>query len=150
MQTANHILSVEGILTTFQIAKKVSQVDIKKIRDKMKSANVDATKFQDIIKQMVLSGVEKSIEENKIPGLLLENNTDRAQEERKIIELTYFSSLISKKITEKKISKYHSCYIVNAIVNMLGLNDKDFESFHRKFERFKNGGPPEEDSPTFS
>ena len=45
MQTTNHILSKEGILTTFSIAKKVSAKDVKKLRDRLKSAKIDASKL---------------------------------------------------------------------------------------------------------
>lgn len=138
MTTANHILAKEGILTTFSIAKKVSAKDIKRLRNKLKSNKEDAEKFQDLLKKAVIKETQQILQTQNIPGLII-NGTEDVEEQKKIMELTYFASIISKKLSDKKISKYHSCYIINAIVNMLGLTGEDFDEFHRKFSKFKNG-----------
>jgi predicted TIM-barrel enzyme len=149
MTTANHILSQEGILTTFSIAKKVTDKDIKKLHDKMKSSNIDVKKIEEFLKQSVIEDVATSMKKSQIPGLIVDgqsNGVDNSEEDKKIMELTYFSSLIAKKITEKKMDKYYACYVINALVNMLGLNDDDFEQFHKRFGKYKNGGKePEEE-----
>ena len=44
------------------------------------------------------------------------------------------------------VGKYHACYIVNAIVNMMGLTDEDFDNFHKKFARFKEGRSGDDES----
>lgn len=146
MQVTNHILAKEGILTNFSIAKKVTARDVKKIRDKMKSAKVDAGKLQELLRQAIVQETQKSMETQTIPGLIVNINNTFEEEKQRIMELTYFASLIAKKLAEKKVGKYHSCYIINAIVNMLGLTEEDFDEFHRKFARFRNGDSPSEDS----
>jgi hypothetical protein len=138
MQTANHILAKEGILTTFSIAKKVTAVDVKKLRDKLKSSKLDADKLQELLRTTVLKDTQKAIESQKIPGLIIEG-LEESEEKKRIMELTYFASVIAKKLSEKKVGKYHSCYIINAIVNMLTLTEDDFDEFHRKFSKFKEG-----------
>jgi hypothetical protein len=143
MTTANHILAKEGILTTFSIAKKVSAKDVKKLRDKLKSAKIDADKLQELLKSTVIKETQKAIETQRIPGLII-IGAEESEEKKRIMELTYFSSVIAKKLSEKKIDKYHSCYIINAIVNMLGLTEEDFDEFHRKFSKFKEGNNGEE------
>ena len=143
MTTANHILAKEGILTTFSIAKKVTAKDVKKLRDKLKSAKIDSDKLQELLKSAVIRDTQQAIETQKIPGLIIEGAAE-SEEKKKIMELTYFSSVIAKKLSEKKIDKYHSCYIINAIVNMLGLTEEDFDEFHRKFSKFKEGNNGEE------
>jgi hypothetical protein len=148
MQTSNHILAKEGILTTFSIAKKVSIKDIKKIRDKMKNTKVDANKMQDLLKRLIVKETQSKIDTQKIPGIILDGveNVEDVEEKKRLMELTYFASIIAKKLSEKKIGKYHSCYIINAIVNMLGLTEGDFNEFHKKFSKFKdeNGENSEE------
>jgi len=114
---------------------------------------MDASQFQEIIKETVVADAERCAKNNKIPGLILENTNGiqaNTEEEKRIIDLTYFASLISKTIAERNMNKYYSCYIINAIVNMLRLNDDDFENFHRQFGKFKSGEPPDDpDTPTF-
>lgn len=139
MHTANHILAKEGILTTFSIAKKVTARDVKKLRDKMKTSKMDAEKLQELLRMAVVKETQGTIETQKIPGLILDGMFANSEEKKRIMELTYFSSVIAKKLAEKKIDKYHSCYIINAIVNMLGLTEEDFDEFHRKFSKFKEG-----------
>ena len=146
MHTANHILAKEGILTTFSIAKKVTAKDVKKLRDKMKSAKIDADKLGELLRLAVVKESQKEIETQKIPGQIVDGMLGNSEEKKRIMELTYFSSVIAKKLAEKKIDKYHSCYIINAIVNMLGLTEEDFDEFHRKFSKFREGGNPEEDT----
>ena len=151
MTTANHILAKEGILTTFSIAKRVSAKDIKKLQKKLKDSKVDAEKLQEMLKSAILKETEKAIKSKNIPGLIVEGGIENEQdpeEQKKIMELTYFASIISKKLADKKIDKYHSCYIINAIINMLGLTGEDFDEFHRKFSKFKNENTDEGGEPT--
>lgn len=138
MHTTDHILAKEGILTTFSIAKKVTAKDVKKLRDKLKSSKIDAEKLQELLRSAVVRDTKKAIESQKIPGLIVAGAED-SEEKKRIMELTYFASVIAKKLSDKKIGKYHSCYIINAIVNMLGLTEGDFDDFHKKFSRFKEG-----------
>lgn len=142
MTTANHILAKEGILTTFSIAKKVSAKDVKRLRNKLKNSRADAEKFQDLLKKAVIKETQQILQTQTIPGLII-NGSEDVEEQKKIMELTYFASIISKKLADKKIAKYHSCYIINAIVNILGLTGEDFDEFHKKFSKFKNGNDTE-------
>lgn len=142
IETTNHILSKEGILTTFSIAKRISKKDITKLRQKIKNNKLDALKFQDVLKKSVMEDTKKAILSKKIPGLIIPDKYISNEEKKLMMELTYFASIISKKINEKKIDKYHSCYIINAIVNMLGLTESDFDEFHRKFSKYRDGDSP--------
>lgn len=138
MQITNHILSKEGILTTFSIAKKVTARDVKRLREKMKNAKVNAEQLQSLLRQSIVKETQEAVESHKIPGLITVSRKVE-EEKQKIMELTYFASLIAKKLAEKKVGKYHACFIINAIVNMMGLTEEDFDDFHRKFAKFQNG-----------
>ena len=139
MNITSHILSKEGILTSFSIAKKVTVRDIKKLRNTLKNSKMDDKKLQYALRKAIIKGAEKTIDVHKIPGILLDGILAENEEKKRIMELTYFASIIAKKLAEKKIGKYHSCYIINAIVNMLGLTEEDFDDFHTKFSKFKEG-----------
>ena len=138
MQAANHILAKEGVLTTFSIAKKVTAKDVKKLREKLKLAKIDSSKLKELLRNEVIRETQSDIEAHKIPGLIV-GNPEENEEKKRIMELTYFASVIAKKLSEKNIGKYHSCYIINAIVNVLGLTEEDFDEFHKKFSEFRDG-----------
>jgi len=145
MQIANHILSKEGILTSFSIAKKVTVKDVKKLRDGLKNSKMDAKKLQEALRNAVIKGARESVDTQKIPGLLLDGIFAESEEKKRIMELTYFASIIAKKLSEKRVGKYHSCFIINAIVNMLGLTEEDFDEFHRRFSKFREGKSGEDE-----
>jgi len=138
MQTASHILAKEGILTTFSIAKKVTAKDVKKLRDKLKIAKMDSDKLKELLRNAVIQEAQAGIDAHKIPGLIIDGSEEN-EEKKRIMELTYFASVIAKKLSEKNIGKYYSCYIINAIVNVLGLTEEDFDEFHKKFSEFRDG-----------
>lgn len=139
MQLSNHILSKEGILTTFSIAKKVTMKDVKKLRDGLKGSKMDAKKLQEALRNAVIKGARETVDVQKIPGFLLDGIFAENEEKKRIMELTYFASIIAKKLSEKRVGKYHSCFIINAIVNMLGLTEEDFDEFHKRFSKFREG-----------
>lgn len=138
-QEVNHILSKEGILTTFSIAKKVAKKDILNLQKQLELAKFKTSKFKKIFAEKMLEETKKAFLDHKIPGLIVPGQNIPDEEKRKMMELTYFASVVAKKIGEKKINKFHSCYIINAIVNMLGLTESDFDEFHRKFSKYKDG-----------
>lgn len=85
---------------------------------------------------------------SEVPGMVIEKPSQKRQNtEKRLIDLTYFASIISKKVTEKKLGKFDRCYLINVLVNMLGLSEEDFDVFHRTFNKFKNGEieSPEDD-----
>lgn len=139
MQIPNHILSKEGVLTSFSIGKKIIIKNIKKLHEELKNSKMDSKKLHESLENIVIKRVKDSIDIQKIPGLLLDGIFAENEEKKKIMELTYFASIIAKKLSEKKVDKYHSCYIINTIVNMLGLTEENFDDFHRKFSKFKEG-----------
>jgi len=139
MNISSHILSKEGILLSFSIAKKITVKDIKRIREAAKNSKVSNKKFQESLRKSIIKEAKKTLDVQKIPGLLLDGVFAETEEKKRIMELTYFASIIAKKLSDKKIGKYHSCYIINAIVNMIGLTEEDFDEFHKKFSKFKEG-----------
>jgi len=134
MKTASqHILTEEGILVSFSIARKLSSEDVEKVKDKIHSGKLTTDQVHDYL----IKETKKVIELKKIPGLTdTEKMVDSSSERKRITELTYFASLIAKKINEKNIDKYHMCYTMNTLVNLLGLTEDDFEEFYNKFSNY--------------
>jgi hypothetical protein len=137
MQTVNHILAKEGILTAFSLAKRVTPLEINRLRKKFKDSNLNSGQFQHALVKSIIEATQKAFESEEIPGLMMKEIAEENSEKKRIMELTYFASIIAKKITDNNTSKYHSCFIINTLVNMLGLNEEDFDNFHKKFSRFR-------------
>lgn len=148
MQTSNHILANEGILTSFMISKKITNLDIKRLKESIKGINPKSTKLKELLSQKIIKETQSAFETKQIPGLMIKEIVSEQEEKKRIMELTYFASIIAKKLTDNNVGKYHACYIVNAIVNMMGLTEENFDDFHKKFARFREG-KLEDDESTF-
>ena len=139
MKSGNHILLHEGILTSFSISKTVTNEDIRRLKDLLNGNNVSEEIFDKMLNQMIQNDARESFENKQVPGMLFEKIISDEQEKKIFMELTYLATQISKKIESKQMDSYHKCYTINALVNLLGLKDEDFDEFYRKFTKFKEG-----------
>ena len=133
-----HVLSEMGVLKTFSIAKRVSDADIIVLTEKynrLKKKNISLTDF---MKRAIAKSMQDAFENQTVPGLIFADFVPTQEDHEKMIALTQFASLVSKKLVEKKLGKFYHCFVVNSIVNMLGLSDKDFDEFHRQFSKFED------------
>lgn len=135
---ANHILSKEGILTTFSISKRILIKDVLRLQKNIKIKKSLNPKIQNLLYEKMIEETKKAFLDKKIPGLTIPDQGISNEEKKIMMELTYFASVVAKKMDEKRIDKFHSCYIINAIVNILGLDEKAFEDFHKKFSKYRN------------
>ena len=162
MSCPRHILSDEGILTSFSIAKKIDNRLIKKLQAKAKKDGISDIELNRKIGELVIAQTKLAVDNNEIPGLvwnekslqekvinrIRDNRLDQKSEDKKTMELTYLASLLAKKISEKDLNRYDSCYLINAIINLLGLTENDFEDFYDKFsneEKSENESDSQED-----
>lgn len=130
------------------IAKRITPMDVKRLKESLKGANVKPSKMQELLSRKIVEETQAAFETKQIPGLMVKEVISEQEEKKRIMELTYFASVMAKKLTDNNVSKYHACYVVNAIVNMMGLTEEDFDDFHKKFARFKEGKSGD-DEPTF-
>lgn len=151
MAWPKHILSDEGILTSFSIAKKIDSKQVKKIKDKAKKDGSSDAEIKKKINDVIMFQTKKAVEQNEIPGLVWSvddskpEKVENTSEDKRMIELTYLASLLSKKIVEKNLNKYDSCYLINAMINLLGLSEEDFEVFYEKFSGSQEQSSDESD-----
>ena len=50
------------------------------------------------------------------------------------------------------MKKFDKCYLINVLVNMLSLDEEDFDHFHHTFNKFKLGeieSPEDDDNLSF-
>lgn len=144
-----HILNQMGVITSFSVAKKVTEADIKKFFSRQKKSGKKEEEIEKILKTRILKDIQSAINENKIPGVLSpqelakELGIDKNIIE-KIPELNKIVVVIAHKLAERKYNKMSLCYFINSLVNMIGLTEKDFEEFHRDNEDDEDGNEDDE------
>lgn len=143
-----HLITELGVLKSLSIGKRLSPDKVRDYKSKIKKITKTKEEAESLLNKVILKDAEKTMDTSEVPGMVIEKPSQKRQNtEKRLIDLTYFASIISKKVTEKKLGKFDRCYLINVLVNMLGLSEEDFDVFHRTFNKFKNGEieSPEDD-----
>lgn len=132
-----HILNQMGVITSFSVAKKVSEDDIHKFFSKGKKSGKSTEELNNILRDKVLGEIEDAVTNRKIPGLLTPEELAKEMGVQPHIinnmpELNRLIMIVGHKLAEKKYDKMSLCYFINSLVNLLGLTESDFEKFHRQ------------------
>lgn len=133
----NHILSENGILTSFQIAKKIDEHHLKKMIEEIRSTTKSQKELQKKLKEKIIEDTNKNIFSENIPGILTDKNK-LFEENLKLKNYSDFAAKIVDTIKKNEIDSYHMCYIINVIINLLKLNEEDFENFNERFDKFND------------
>lgn len=131
-----HILNQMGILTTFSVAKKITEDDIQKFYVRQKKTGKSEKQIREMLHDKILNDIQEAILRNEIPGLISSQELAKAmgldkEVVDKVPELNRLVMIIAQKLSEKNYDKMSLCYYINSLVNVLGLTEKDFERFHR-------------------
>lgn len=143
-----HLLTQMGVLTSFSVAKKITEDDIKNLLRKEKKNSNSNGNIPDLIKGKIMNEIKDALMNGKIPGLITPADSAGIPKElqSKFDELNKFIMVVAHKILEKKMDKFSMCYVINTMVNVLGLSEKDFEEFHKKvFEKNSDADDYDED-----
>lgn len=132
-----HILNQMGVITSFSVAKKITEEDIHKFFNRGKRAGKKEAEIEKMLREKILNEIQEAIVKQQIPGLLSPQDLAREMGLNKdvvenIPELNRLIMVIAHKLSEKKYDKMSLCYLINSLVNLLGLQEKDFEKFHRQ------------------
>lgn len=144
-----HILMQLGILTSFSVAKKISEKEITTFFNRKKHKGKSNDKIAELLKQHIISDIQEAITNNKVPGLIsplgIPNLNSVGKDIPNFSELNKTIMLIVEKMIEKKYDKFSLCFFINTLVNLLGLSEKDFEKFHRRMSSQTNEDDEDED-----
>lgn len=140
-ENPKHLISELGVLKSFSIGRHVSPKTIQLFRKKIEGLDKSDKEKEDLLRRALIRESKKSFDMENIPGIILEriSSPKRMEVEKRFVDLTYFATLIVKKASEKKLSKFDLCYFINALISMFDLEEKDFENFHKKFYDFEEG-----------
>lgn len=139
-QSPKHLITELGVLKSISIGKRLSPDKVRDYKSKIKKITSTKKDADTLLRQVLTKDAQKKIDTSEVPGMLTDKPSQKRQTtEKRLIDLTYFASIISKKVTEKNMGKFDRCYLINVLVNMLGLSEEDFDIFHQTFNKFKNG-----------
>lgn len=136
-----HLISGLGILTSFSIAKKINKEEVskesKRIKRMFKESNPE--KIKKLLMDALIEKARKSLENEVPPGLIFPKKHPKKDElDRFYLELTAISQALTNKFIEQNLSKHQICFILNAVINLIGLTEEDFLKFHKRFQKYKD------------
>lgn len=140
-QGPTHLLSSLGILKSFSIAKRISKEEILDATKKIKKIYKEKSpeKIQELLKDVLLTKTKNYVSTEMPPGLIFpKKNPKKETLDKYYMELSIISQTLASKFVEQKLTKIQVCFIINAIVNLLGLGESDFEEFQKKFQKYKD------------
>lgn len=143
-----HLLSSLGVLAQFRIAKRVSKEELSKIKNKINRVykEKDPEKLKQLITDALIESTRKHLSSTMPPGLILpKKNLKKEALDNYYMELSAVSQSFANKLVKQKMTKLDVCFIVNAIVNILGIGEDDFAEFHKRFQKYKDNNFDDED-----
>ena len=132
-----HILNQLGVLTSFSVAKKITEDDINKYFAKHKKKGRSNLQIGQMLRNKIVSDIQDAIEHNKIPGLVSQQEmAEGIGIDKKVIakipEINKLILVLSQKLSEKNYNKMTLCYFINSLVNVMNLTEEDFTKFHQQ------------------
>jgi hypothetical protein len=140
-QSPVHLLSTLGVLAKFSIAKKISKKEIIQTTKKIKKIykEKDPEKVKKLLTDALIDSTKKYVSSEIPPGLIFpKKDPQKEKMDKYYMELSTISQILANKFVEQKLTKNQVCFIVNAIINILGISEEDFSEFHRKFQKYKD------------
>lgn len=124
-----HILQKTGVLKTFTVAKIVKKQDIDELKALIKSVASDAAEYKKMLKEEMSKISDMHNQRNPIPGIIYP--TPENDIKKLLIAIT---KKFCKGIKSQKFSKRDLAFLVSAIINDLGLTQKDFVNLKEELE----------------
>jgi hypothetical protein len=143
MSNFSHLLSKHGVMSSFNIARKIKTSDINKIKNNI----IDKSDSKpDILNKLILLKQESRFMDD-IPGLII----DVEKSDMMIYfdglpphvkkTLVQISNQFAAKSIEKKLNTPEILVSIQLIFNQLGIESQDLRDFNRMF----NNLPPQDD-----
>lgn len=136
-----HLLSTLGVLSHFNIVKVISKKDVIKTTKEIKKyfKGNDTEKFQKLFIDSLVAKAKESVSKELPPGLIMpERNLKKEKLDKYYMELAAVSQTLCNKFREQKLTKDQTCFIINSMINVLGIEDSDFENFYESFQKYKD------------
>jgi len=134
MNNINHLLTQNGILTSFDICKKFKKTQIKYIKNKLLKNGVPKEKIEDELQKYILNKNADDSNLEDIPGIIF-NDEQRKIKLDPIIQqkITITSKTTSEYFKKNKFTKEEIIFFIQAVFLMCGITNNDVEKFKQKY-----------------
>jgi hypothetical protein len=139
MEIFQHLLAKHGVLTAFNLAKRVKQSDLLKLRKELKKTCKNQAEMEEKLKRMVVLQMRNSIHYSDIPGLVINKPSTQPDKFKnipiKIKKLIVsMATTINNTIRKEKLNKELTLILIQILLIENGITDKDVESFMEKYK----------------
>ena len=130
-----HILNQMGIMTSFSVAKRVSENYINNYFSRHKKTGKSEKQIEQMLREKILSDIDSAILHNQITGLISPQEIAREmgldkELVKNIPELNTIIMGVKGLIESGHYDKNSLCYVINNLVTILNLTEEDFDKFH--------------------
>lgn len=140
MNEFGHILSKHGVLVAFNIAKKVKQSDINKIRKKLKETCNSEEEINEQLEKLIVLQIKNSLHNQEIPGIINKsdnktlidpfNNLPEKLKQKIIQMVMYFTHIVSS----EKLNKELILVIAQLFLTQNKITKNDIIQFNKKYK----------------
>lgn len=139
MHNFSHILSKNGVLVAFNIAKRVNQEDVKKIKDKIEETCDDPVEINKKLEQMIVLHMKNTIGSDQIPGLIIngvKTNLDPFEHiplklKQKLVNM---AMVFNGAIAQEKLNKELILILLQLILLNNKITNDDIIDFNKKYK----------------
>lgn len=123
-----HILQKSDILLEFDVVRKISNKEIKQIKDSMKEDKIPNKMKSKVFSERFNRYTEKTLKQEPVPGLV--NPVQMNQE--KVESLLKFSIYLGKEIKKLKLNKEEESFLIVSLTKLLELGIEDFKKWQKQ------------------
>ena len=134
MNNLNHLLTKNGILTSFNICKKFSNSKIRYIKNKLLKSGIPKEKLEDEVYKYIANKESDETDIENIPGIILDGVPSKIRINptvQKKIAVT--SKSIADYLKKNKFTKEETIFFIQAVFLLCGINNDDVQKFKQKY-----------------
>jgi len=134
MNNIKHLLSQNGILTSFNICKKVSPTKVKNIKKKLLKNGMPEDKIEDELYKHIISKHIDDSNIDDIPGIILDGMPPKIKIKPAVQKkIASTSSDISAYFKKNKFTKEEIILYIQAVFFLCGITNNDVSEFKEKY-----------------
>lgn len=135
-----HILSKHGILVTFNLAKKIKQSDIKKIKNELKKTCKNKDEINEKLQQIIILQMKNTLNTSEIPGLIDGKKNKNKQKDpyhsipyEKKQKIVNVASITNNLIKKEKLNLDCILIIIQILLMENKISQQDIKDFNEKY-----------------
>jgi hypothetical protein len=131
-----HLLTKHGVLSNFNIAKKIKPSYIRSLEKKLKDAGKNDIEIEEEINKKIIINTQKFINKNDIPGLYPTRQPHKlelgiADNTRK--KILFIANKISEYCKKYNFSKDSIIFLIQIILHYMKITNEDMIRFKQKY-----------------